>query len=78
MSPLEMARAGWDGVPGHVDAPVGSLRTGGGICVFSEDVYPSLKGVLDAPGPSTQGKDVRRGGQGGTNVGTSEGGDLHE
>ena len=56
MSPLEMARAGWDGVPGHVDAPVGSLITGGGICVFSEDVSPSLKGVLDALDPPPRGR----------------------
>jgi len=39
--PLEIARAGWDGVPGNVEAPVGSLMTGGGICVFSRTSHPA-------------------------------------
>jgi hypothetical protein len=65
-----MARAGWDGVPGNVEAPVGSLMTGGGICVFFEDVSPSMKGVLNAP-ILHPGKGRESWWQGGKNVSTS-------
>jgi hypothetical protein len=77
MCPPWMARAGWDGVPGHVDAPVGSLMTGGGFCVFFRGRLTQPGGRSRCPRSCSQGKGVSRGGQGGKNVGTAGGGDAH-